>query len=171
MLFACGTWARPSSTIPANDMKEPIMYPHPSVRQSIEGLHKKAPGSIGDSMEFQVLEENRERGEYLLRCKTESWMRNALGTLHGGCGATVVDQAIGFVAYSYMTGPGTAPTIQMNLNYHHPLIPGEEVVIRVRVMSISRTLICMAFEASQAENPEKICISGSGTSYLRLDKK
>lgn len=151
-------------------MSEERVLAHPSVRASIEGLHRKAPGSIGDLMEFQVLEENREKGIYTLRCKTEPWMRNALGTLHGGMGATVVDQAMGFVAYSYMTGPGTAPTIQMQLNYHRPMVPGAEAIVRVHVISVSRTLISMTCEASMASDPDRICITASATSFLHLDR-
>lgn len=144
---------------------------HPSVQTSIDGVHRKVPGSIGDLMEFQVLEEDREQGRYTLRCRTFDWMRNAIGTLHGGMGATVVDQAMGFVAYSYMSGPGTAPTIQMQLNYHRPMIPGEDVIVRVHVISVSRTLISMTCEASMASNPDQICITSSATSFLRLDRK
>ena len=144
---------------------------HPSVQASIEGVHQKVPGSIGDLMEFRVLSENREKGEYRLQCRTQDWMRNAIGTLHGGMGATIIDQAMGFVAYSYMTGPGTAPTIQMQLNYHRPMRPGEEVIVRVRVISVTRTLISMVCEASMAAEPDQICITGSATSFLRLDLK
>lgn len=144
---------------------------HPSVQASIEGVHQKVPGSIGDLMEFRVLSEDREKGEYILRCRTQDWMRNAIGTLHGGMGATIVDQAMGFVAYSYMTGPGTAPTIQMQLNYHRPMRPGEEVIVRVWVISVTRTLISMVCEASMASEPDQICITSSATSFLRLDRK
>ena len=152
-------------------MGEKRVLAHPSVQTSIDGLHRKAPGSIGDLMSYEVLKEDREKGEYWLKCRTESWMRNAIGTLHGGMGATVVDQAMGFVAYSYMTGPGTAPTIQMQLNYHRPMVAGADVIVRVRVISVSRTLISMTCEASLAENPEQICITASATSFLHLDRQ
>ena len=144
---------------------------HPSVQGSVEGVHRKAPGTIGDLLEFRVLSEDREKGEYTLQCRTQDWMRNVIGTLHGGMGATIIDQAMGFVAYSYMTGPGTAPTIQMQLNYHRPMRPGEEVFVKVRVISVTRTLISMVCEASMAAEPEQICITGSATSFLRLDRK
>ena len=147
-----------------------MMDMEPSVQNSIAGLHRKAPGSIGDRMDFRVLSEDREAGEYTLQCRTEPWMRNALGTLHGGMCATVVDQAMGFVAYSYMTGQGTAPTIQMSVNYHRPLVPGEDVAVKVRVASMTRSLITMTFEAFQAGKPEKVCMTGSATSFLKTAK-
>ena len=152
-------------------MSELTQTMEPSAQNSINGLHQKAPGSIGDMMEFHILKEDRQKGEYILRCKTFGWMRNALGTLHGGMGATVVDQAMGFVAYSYMPGPGMTPTIQLQLNYHRPLVAGEDVVVRVRVVSVTRTLVSMTCEASVASDPDRICITASGTSYLKVTKK
>lgn len=148
-------------------MSEETELNQPSVAKSIAGLHMKAPGSVGDLMEFHVLEECREKGEYTLRCTTQEWMRNALGTLHGGMCATIVDQAMGFVAYSYMSGKGTAPTIQMTLNYHKPFIPGEDVIVRIRVVSKTRNLISMSCEASRASDPERICLTASATSFLK----
>ena len=147
------------------------MAMEPSVQNSIDGLHRKAPGSVGDLMEFHVVSEDREKGEYTLCCKTEPWMRNALGTLHGGMCATVVDQAMGFVAYSYMAGQGTAPTIQMTINYHRPIVPGAEVMVQVKVASKTRSLITMTFEAFQADKPGKVCMTGSATSFLKMSKE
>ena len=97
-------------------------------------------------------------------------MRNVIGSLHGGIGALIMDQAMGFVAYSYMTGPGTTPTVQMQLNYHRPLTPGEDVLVRVRVISVSRTLVAMSSEAMLASDPETICVTASATFYLRVDR-
>lgn len=154
-----------------NKMATQRILAHPSVQASIDGLHQKKPGSIGDQMAFQVVSEDREAREYILTCHTFDWMCNALGTLHGGMGATIVDQAMGFVAYSYMPGPGTTPTIQMQLNYHRPMTPGADAVIKIRVISVSRTLISMTCEASEAQNPDRICITASATSFLHLDQK
>lgn len=137
------------------------------VEQCIADLHAKAPGSIGDLMGYQVLEEDREQGNFVLRCRTLEWMRNVHGTLHGGMCATVVDQAMGFVARSYMAGKGSSPTIQLQVSYHKPLIPGEDVLIHIRVVSRTRNLIGMTCEASRASEPDRICLTASGTSFLK----
>ena len=148
-------------------MSEEIELDEPSVARSIAGLHTKAPGSVGDLLEFQVLEECREKGEYTLRCKTQVWMQNVIGTLHGGMCATILDQAMGFVARSYMAGKGSSPTIQLQVSYHKPLIPGEDVLIHIRVVSRTRNLIGMTCEASRASEPDRICLTASGTSFLK----
>ena len=94
-------------------------------------IHTAAPDSIGAIMDYELLSCDRETGEYVFRCKTMPWMRNILGTLHGGLCATALDQAMGFVAHCIKPGEGTAPTIQMQVSYHRPLISGEDVIVNV----------------------------------------
>ena len=136
-----------------------------SLVSCIERLHQLAPGSIGDLMEFSVISEDRGRGEYAFRCRTFDWMRNTGGTLHGGMCATVVDQAMGFIAHCVKRGEGTAPTVELQVSYHRPLIPGEDVVVKVRVISVTRTLMRLSSEAYQAAKPEKICLTATATYF------
>ena len=89
-------------------------------------------------------------------------MRNPAGTLHGGLGATVLDQAMGLIPYCLKTEAGTAPAVQLSVNYHRPLIPGTEVLVKVHVVSATRSLITLSAEARSKENPEKLCLSGTG---------
>lgn len=92
-------------------------------------------------------------------------MRNIAGTLHGGLCATILDQAMGFVAYCVKQDEGIAPTIQMSVDYHRPLIPGERVLVKVRVISVTHSFLSLSAEAMDAEHPEKVCVSGSGIYY------
>ena len=48
------------------------------------------------------------------------------------------------------------------MNYHRPLIPGMEVLVKVHVVSVTRSLITLSAEARPKENPEKLCLSGTG---------
>ncbi len=134
-------------------------------------LHQAAPGSIGDQMHFSVLEENQAQGTYTLRCETMPWMCNAYGTLHGGMCAAILDQAMGFVAKARLGDAGVAPTIQMQVNYHRPLLPGEDVLVRIRVLSETKSLISMFSEASLASRPERVCISATASSFLKREPK
>jgi len=132
------------------------------LRRRIAQVSEFAPGSIGDMLHFELLDCDPEAGDYLLSCRTETWMRNPAGTLHGGLGATVLDQAMGLIPYCLKTEAGIAPTVQLSVNYHRPLNPGAEVVIKVHVISVSRSLITLSAEARSKENPEKLCLSGTG---------
>lgn len=135
------------------------------VKARLELLHQVAPDSIGDLLRLEVLEYDGEA--YLLRGKTQPWMRNAHGTLHGGMCATLVDQAMGAVAYCHKPGEGVAPTIEMHVNYHRPLMPGEDVRIRVKVISATKSLIHTAAEVYRDSAPEKLCITASATYFYK----
>ena len=133
------------------------------LRRRIAQVSEFAPGSIGDMLHFELLECDPEAGDYFLFCRTE----NPAGTLHGGLGATVLDQAMGLIPYCLKTGAGIAPTVQLSVNYHRPLIPGTEVLVKVHVVSATRSLITLSAEARSKENPEKLCLSGTGLYFWK----
>lgn len=140
------------------------------IRRRLAEIHIAAPDSIGAIMDYELLTCNPETGEYVFRCKTMPWMRNIPGTLHGGICATVLDQAMGFVAYCIKPGEGIAPTIQMQVSYHRSLIPGEDVIVKVWVISTTRSLMSFRSEAFLASRPEKLCLSGSATYFYKPAK-
>lgn len=140
------------------------------VKARIAALHEIAPDSIGDLMGFELLSCDAAAGEYKMRCKTQEWMRNSAGTLHGGMCAAVLDQAMGFLAYCVKPGEGQAPTVQLQVSYHRPLIPGEDVAIRVKVESVTRSLMHLRSEASLASSPDRICISASAIYFYKPNK-
>ena len=130
-------------------------------------LHTLAPGSIGDQMELELVSCEPEAGIYNMRCRTQQWMRNIAGTLHGGLCATLVDQAMGCVAFCAKPGEGIAPTVEMNVTYHRPLIPGEDVLIRVELTSVTRSLIHLRSQAFHACEPDKLCIAATAVYFYK----
>ena len=138
-----------------------------AITRRIEELHTIAPGSIGYLMCYKLVSFDDRQGYYLFSCQTVDWMRNGPGTLHGGMCATVIDQALGFVAYCAKPGQGTAPTVSMQVSYHRPLIPGEAVLVAVRVLSVTKSLMHFTAEAMLASQPEKLCLSGSATYFYK----
>lgn len=139
------------------------------VRIRIAQAESSAPGSIAEILSFQFV--SCEDDEIVMTCQTMPWMRNPAGTLHGGLGATILDQAMGFVAYCLKAGEGITPTVHLSVDYHRPLRPGERVIVKVRVVSETRNLINLYADASQASCPERICLSGSGIFSLKQSMK
>lgn len=135
------------------------------LEQRIKLVRQEAPGSIGDLMDYRVLGWDPEKQEVTMTCKTLPWMRNFAGTLHGGLCATVVDQAMGFVSNALRGGHAVVPTVQLSVNYHRPLHPGTEVLVRVRVESATRRFMTLTAQASQSDAPEKLCLSATGLYY------
>lgn len=159
----CGISARWSA---ANAVSEHIDLAE-EVRCRIAELDNSVPGSIGEMMNFQVVEYDPEHNDLVMICETMPWMRNFAGTLHGGLCATILDQAMGLVSYCLKDGEGTAPAVQLGVDYHRPLHPGEQVIVKVHVVSVTRSLMNLTAEAFQASCPEKICLSGSGIYFFK----
>lgn len=137
------------------------------IRSRIEAFSQIVPGSIGDILQFRLISYDEETNVCIMTCETAPWMCNTAGTLHGGMCATILDQAMGFIAYSVKQGEGIAPTIQMSVDYHRPLIPGETALIKVRVISVTRSFISLSAEAMRAELPERVCVSGTGIYFCK----
>lgn len=140
------------------------------VADRIRQVSEAVPGSIGDQMRFEVVDSDEEKREVTMTCRTEPWMCNFAGTLHGGMCATIVDQAMGFVSYCLKPGEGAAPTVQLSVNYHRPLIPGGKVVVRVCAQSVTRSLMHLYSEAYLANAPEKICLTATGVYFYKAAK-
>ena len=133
----------------------------------IQELHKRAPDSIGDLLHFQVGPCNPEAGEYSFYASTEKWMQNAFGSLHGGIIGTVLDQGMGMLATCLMDGTAITPTVQMNVTYHRPLMPGDGIFLRIYVESVTRTLIYMRAEAMNEADPDKLCVTAMGIFFIK----
>ena len=137
------------------------------LKDRIALVNQGAPGSIGEQMDFQVTAWDDEKKEVTMTCRTFPWMRNYAGTLHGGMCATIVDQAMGFVSNALKGGQAVVPTAQLSVNYHRHLIPGEQVLVTVRVVSETRSLITLESQARNAGNPEKLCISATALYFYK----
>jgi len=126
-----------------------------------------ASGSIGALMDYELISCDTAAGEYCFRCKTFPWMRNIPGTLHGGMCATILDQAMGFVAYCIKPGEGIAPTVKLDVNYHRSITPGDTVLVNVKVLSVTRSLMHISSQAFREKVPEKLCLSGSAMFFYK----
>lgn len=137
------------------------------IKKRLAQLHELAPESAGDLLRLTPLEYDEQRHEVLFAGKTEVWMRNPQGILHGGISATIVDQAMGTLAFCVKPGEGIVPAIELHVNYHRPLIPGEGVLVRVRLIAQTKTLIHTSAELYRESAPEKLCVTASGTYFYK----
>ena len=131
-------------------------------------LHSRAPESIGDLLRFRVGPCSPDTGEYCFYASTGDWMKNAFGSLHGGIIGTILDQGMGMLATCLMGGKAITPTVQMNVAYHRPLRPGDEILLKIYVETMTRTLIHMRAEAMNAGSPERLCVSANGIFFVKL---
>ena len=133
----------------------------------IQRLHEYAPETIGDLLHFRVGPCNPAAGEYSFLVSTADWMRNAFGSLHGAVINTILDQGMGMLATCLMEGTAITPTVQMNVTYHRPFQPGDEVLLKIYVETITRTLIHMRAEAVKQAQPDRLCVSATGMFFIK----
>lgn len=135
------------------------------IQNRVNWVNTAAAGTVCGDLGLQLLEAWPERGEYLFLSHTNERMRNVIHTFHGGCAALVADQAMGIVANSTFSEDGHAPTSQLCVNFHRPMIAGEDLRVFVRIVNISRRQIHMSAEIYRVSEPEKLCASASSVFF------
>ena len=133
-------------------------------------IQQSAKDTVGGALQLKLLRWQEETSEYVFRAATTDWMRNVIGTLHGGSCAIMVDQAMGCVANCLYEDQAHAPTSQLQLNFHRPMLAGEFFLIKVRLVSVSRSMIHLSAEVYSEKAPEKLCASASSI-FFRGNKK
>lgn len=124
-------------------------------------IQDMAKDTVGGALQLQLLRWEEDAGEFVFRSATAEWMRNVIGTLHGGSCAVMMDQAMGCVANCLFEDEPHAPTSQLQLNFHRPMLAGDYFLVHVRVVSVSRSLIHLSAELYAEQAPDKLCASGS----------
>lgn len=82
------------------------------ISQALNRGLDRPEGGFGGQLHIGFLGYDPARGEYLLTARTESWMRNIDGVVHGGFCAAIADHTMGIVANCLREGEQIAP--------HHP---------------------------------------------------
>lgn len=144
--------------------------PSERIENRLEWIHEVGGDTIGGAFRLQLQSGDNGKLEYIFLARTEDWMRNVIGTLHGGSCAALADQAMGCVANCLFADETHAPTSQLQLNFHRPLFAGEEMLVTVRTINISRSMLHMAAEIYAAKDPEKLCVSSSAIFFRGKQK-
>ena len=137
------------------------------VRQMLEATRHPEKDNIEDWMGLQLVSCDPEAGEYLVRGKTAGWMRNAVNQVHGGISTAFLDQAMGCVCHCQKESAEVAPTIEMNLSFHRPVLIDSTILMNIRILSVTRHLIRMSGQIAMEDAPDKICVSATATFYCR----
>lgn len=167
----CGILERLSAVSVENRTVEKDRNPQQALTQMIAQLHRHAPGSIGDLLQFRVEACDEQKGEYCFCTQTSEWMRNAFGSLHGGILATVMDQAMGFVAMYLLDGTAVMPSIQLNVTYHRPAMAGDNLSVKVYVDAVTKSMMYLRAQIAQHEKPERLLASATGMYAIRSLEK
>lgn len=137
------------------------------LRHALEFQRHPENDNIEDWMALRLVKCDPERNEYLIRANTAAWMRNAVDHVHGGICTAFLDQAMGCVCHCQKESAEIAPTIEMNLSFHRPVLLDSQILLKIQVLSVTRHLIRMAGQIVMENAPEKICVSATATFYCR----
>lgn len=108
--------------------------------------------------------EVREDMSVLFTLTPEHWMRNPGGVMHGGVVCTAMDNAMGYVAGAYFNK--LCPTVNMQIDFIHPISLETPSIIRVEVLSMGKTLARMRTTLWQTDEKNP-CASGTGLYYTK----
>lgn len=140
------------------------------IRQRLDWIHSTAGDTVGGALKMRLLETPCEQDTFRFLASTENWMRNVIGTLHGGSCAVMVDQAMGCVANCVISDPTPAPTSQLQLNFHRPMLAGEDHFVDVQLVNLSVTMVHLQARVYACREPDKICVSASSIFFRRKKK-
>lgn len=143
--------------------------PSERIRNRLVWIHEVGGDTIGGAFRLQLIESDETIGTFTFVARTDPWMRNVIGTLHGGSCAALADQAMGCVANCLFANEPHAPTSQLQLNFHRPLMAGEQLMVMVRIVNVSRSMIHLSAVITRKIAPEKPCVSSSSV-FFRTSK-
>lgn len=139
------------------------------LQEYVKIIRKDYAGTVAEKLHFDVVSCDEVHDTYVLSCKTEPWMSNHYGTLHGGLCATIMDQAMGMICCCLKKGFGTCTTVQLEVDYHRPILAGDDIRVQIHVVSVTKSLIKMNAELIQPNKPDKISVSGSAIFFYSDD--
>lgn len=137
------------------------------LNQCLQQMHERAVDTIGEMLHFEIASCGPDAGEYTLYASTERWMGNAFGTLHGGMISTALDQGMGMLAACLAGGNAITPTIQLNVTFHHFLVAGEQILLKIQVEAVTRAMIHLRAEVFSRQEPERLCASSTGIFFIK----
>ena len=121
--------------------------------------------SFGDRLNIRLRGYCAESDEFVILMRPEGWMCNPAGAIHGGICATMSDQAMGMVAYTAQGGGPLTPTIDLNISFQRRVMPECDVILRVKIIAMTKRLVHMSVQGFCADSADKVCFTAGGTFF------
>lgn len=87
--------------------------------------------------------------------KTEEWMLNPNGTLHGGIASAAVDIVMSVLA-RYLAKKRVAVTVQLNVNFMKPIQRGQPFIVHVTADHSGRRCIVTHAHVTAGDSPKPL---------------
>lgn len=138
------------------------------LRQTLDLLSRGCAGTIS-GIPMELVDCCAATGTAVFSVKTQPWMANPGGTLHGGMCAVLMDMALGILVGCLPAGPRrNSVTVELRMGYLRPAPLGETLHLHAQVIKTGSTLlyasgsICRPGEAEQPlTTAEAVYFSGA----------
>ena len=123
---------------------------------------QEATKSINAKLPYTIIAHSFEDKSITYRFKTEEWMQNPYGSVHGGLIATMIDLALG-VTTRALCGNFT-PTINLSLSYLRPVPANSGLIIKTSANRVGGTFIQITADCF-VEGSDDICTTASAAFF------
>ena len=120
-----------------------------------EAFYRLWPGCFPEKLNPRILELDLERRQMLVGFRTEDWMVNPMGNVHGGILASMVDTAAGMLSKALIASWDGSPTVHLSINYLRPVALNRDLLLRASCQKAGRFLNYTSCTACYPERPDQ----------------
>lgn len=136
-------------------------------RWYVQKARNGATDCINSRVKYELECVDYENKTLTLRFKTEDWMMNPGGVLHGGMMSTILDITMGIT--SATLSEFYCSTINMSVSFLAAAPNNDELLVTARATRVGRTFVQLVAEAVSQQTGE-ICATSTGIFYLSKNK-
>lgn len=124
----------------------------------------ESPHTFSGQMEPKLISCDERAKSLVFSYRTENWMRNPGGAVHGGVIAEAISMAINALAW-YYAGQKQNPAVSIQLSYPRPAIIGKEIFVRATAIHAGKNMAYVGAIAWQDDHEDKPFATGTGVHY------
>ena len=98
------------------------------IKKQMEMLYPNSPEHLYNKMQVEFYSCNYEKKSLTFRFPIQRWELNHMSTIHGGIIAAAIDTTCGAIVRN-VSGSKSIPTINLNINYLSPGLPGDALLV------------------------------------------
>ena len=138
------------------------------LKTELINIYENQPNGLVAKIRPSVIQ-CEDDGNVVFSVKTDDWMRNGHGVLHGGVMAAIFDCTLGLLSRFHSVDNAT-PTINLNIQFLRPTRCGHELHFRSELLSSGNTINFIRGSVYLPEEPERILATASASFFAAFRK-
>ena len=136
------------------------------IKKQMEVLYPNSPEHLYNKMQVEFYSCNYEKKSLTFRFPIQRWELNHMSTIHGGIIAAAIDTTCGAIVRN-VSGSKSIPTINLNINYLSPGLPGDALLVTATADRAGRK-VSNVHAVCRSEKNDKI-IATATANFMILD--